>query len=763
MTEVLAPVGSIQALKSAIYAGADAVYLGLDLFNARIKADNFTLDNIKEYVEYCHLFGVKVYITFNTSIKEKEREKFAEYVDIAAKSGVDAFIVTDLGCVDILRKYNVPLHGSTQIGVHNLAGAIVLEKLGFTRVVMARESLFEDIKEIKENTNLEIEYFVHGALCVCFSGGCLLSSMMSGDSGNRGRCNQPCRLKYSSSFDSKEKYLLSPKDQCFINDIARLIELGIDSFKIEGRLKQPHYVGEVVSQYRKAVDNALCGKNQDIDMSSIKRAYNRGNFTRGYNFESSKQIIFDAINGNIGEVVGKVKGNRKSELIVALKKPLNIGDGIKIINKGKELGGLSVNYIKKCGNDYLIPSNKYFEEGSDICLTLDNNQVKKYQNINPKIKISLTLQAFLNQPVKIIAEYKNIKAEIYGDIVEKAENRKADKDSIKKQLSRLGDSNFDADIDVLLDDKNDVFLPLSALNNLRREVLKELTQNILNEYLMTQQRAEYNKSLQCFYEHENTDFRSKFFVEMDEKYISQDVFDNIDEKISLVLNYSSKLGQFIEIILKNGLIKNKIEDIYLKLPKVARGEDYRILDKFLQNHANFFDGILADNLYGVYLAKKYSKRLIGGAGLNIYNSKAKDILGFDNQISSVELNKNELIENSIIYAYGLLPVMTLLHCPVQVNTGCDCASCKYNGDFYYYDKRGQYLIKRTKLKYCQFTLFNQQKMDIIAKLPKGNFSFYLNLLDCNKNKIIDVLKKYSINSGVAEQNSTCGHLNRGVK
>ncbi len=241
MLEVLAPIGNIQALKVAIYAGADAVYLGLDLFNARIKADNFNKENIAYWVDYCHLFGVKVYLTFNTNIKQSEREIFAEYVDIAAKAGVDAFIVTDLGCLDILKKYDIPLHGSTQIGVHNLAGAKVLEDLGFTRVVLARETLNSDIIEIKNNTKLEIEHFVHGALCVSFSGACLMSSMMSGDSGNRGRCNQPCRLKYTCNLSNKYGYLLSPKDQCLIDKVSQLAKLGVDSLKIEGRLKQPHY------------------------------------------------------------------------------------------------------------------------------------------------------------------------------------------------------------------------------------------------------------------------------------------------------------------------------------------------------------------------------------------------------------------------------------------------------------------------------------------------------------------------------------------
>ena len=354
MLEVLAPVGNISSLKVAIYAGADAVYLGLDLFNARIKADNFNKDNLAYWVNYCHLFGVKVYLTFNTNIKQSERNVFAEYVEISAKAGVDAFIVTDLGCLDILKQYDVPLHGSTQIGVHNLAGAKVLEDLGFTRVVLARETLSCDIAEIRNNTKLEIEHFVHGALCVSFSGACLMSSMMSGDSGNRGRCNQPCRLKYSSDFSSKESYLLSPNDQCLIDKVGELAKLGVDSLKIEGRLKQPHYVGEAVAQYRKAVDNILKGNSGKIDYDSLKSAYNRGNFTLGYNYEGSKDIIYDKINGNIGLEVGKIVSVSNGSAILELTRELNKGDGVKIIRDGEELGGLSITNIEKYGRTYRI-------------------------------------------------------------------------------------------------------------------------------------------------------------------------------------------------------------------------------------------------------------------------------------------------------------------------------------------------------------------------------------------------------------------------
>ncbi|MDE5654685.1 MAG: U32 family peptidase, partial [Clostridia bacterium] len=380
MLEVLAPVGNISSLKVAIYAGADAVYLGLDLFNARIKADNFNKDNIAYWVNYCHMFGVKVYLTFNTNIKQSERETFAQYVDISAKAGVDAFIVTDLGCLDILKQYDIPLHGSTQIGVHNLAGAKVLEDLGFTRVVLARETLSSDIAEIRKNTKLEIEHFVHGALCVCFSGACLMSSMMSGDSGNRGRCNQPCRLKYSSDFSPKESYLLSPKDQCLIEKIGELAKLGVDSLKIEGRLKQPHYVGETVSQYRKAVDNILQGNNAKIDYNSLKTAYNRGNFTLGYNYQGSKDIMYDKLNGTVGLEVGKIKSISNGNAILELNRELNKGDGVKIIRDGEELGGLSIANIEKIGKTYRVKDFGNYPVGSKIHLTSSVKQIQKYKD-----------------------------------------------------------------------------------------------------------------------------------------------------------------------------------------------------------------------------------------------------------------------------------------------------------------------------------------------------------------------------------------------
>ena len=338
--ELLAPAGSYKALVAAIYAGANAVYLGMDKFNARAKADNFNENNISDVVSLCHLHNVKVYVTFNTLIKDKEFESFEKEVKIAAAAGVDAFLVTDLGTLSIFKKYNVPLHASTQMGIHNYEGAKVAKELGFKRVVLSREALKEDVQKIK-TLGIEVEYFVHGALCVAFSGACLLSSFMSGDSGNRGLCKQPCRLCYHSTLSDKDKYYLSPSDQCYIDELKELESWGVDSLKIEGRLKAPHYVGSVVKEYRDVLDGK---KNKDY-LENLKRAYNRGSFTKGYNFDQTKELMSIDVQGNIGEYIGDIKDISHKTLYINTEKRLSLGDGVKIVYNGAEVGGFLIDNI----------------------------------------------------------------------------------------------------------------------------------------------------------------------------------------------------------------------------------------------------------------------------------------------------------------------------------------------------------------------------------------------------------------------------------
>lgn len=290
MMELLAPAGSAEALRAAVQSGADAVYIGGKSFGARQSAENFTDDEIKTWSDYCHLYGVDVHVTVNTLVKERELHDLQSYVKRLNNAGVDALIVQDLGAAEIIKNTcpDLTLHASTQMSVTTPEEVRELEKLGFKRVVLARELCASEIENICQNTSLEIEVFVHGAICMCYSGKCLMSSILGGRSGNRGRCAQPCRLMYSLVEGHKteaEGYLLSPKDMALINDLDMLKKIGVKSLKIEGRLKRAEYVSSVVGVYRKYLDMLYNGDTKtasEQDMQILTDAFSRSGFTNGY-------------------------------------------------------------------------------------------------------------------------------------------------------------------------------------------------------------------------------------------------------------------------------------------------------------------------------------------------------------------------------------------------------------------------------------------------------------------------------------------------
>ncbi len=280
MLELLSPAGSLDALRAAVCNGADAVYFGSENFNARRSAKNFTLDELPETVRYCHVRGVKVYLTVNTLVSDREMRAVAQTVAAAARAGVDAFIVQDFGVVSLCRQIapSVPLHASTQMSIHSLEGVKQAAAMGITRVVLARELSKEDIAFICRNSPVEIEVFVHGALCMCHSGQCYMSSVIGRRSGNRGQCAQPCRLPYG--FDRfEEKYPLSLKDNCLIDYLRQLEVMGVASIKLEGRMKRPEYVATVTSVYRTALDE---GKVSVQGRQALQAIFSRQGFTQGY-------------------------------------------------------------------------------------------------------------------------------------------------------------------------------------------------------------------------------------------------------------------------------------------------------------------------------------------------------------------------------------------------------------------------------------------------------------------------------------------------
>ncbi len=335
--EILAPAGNMNALKAAVACGADAVYLGTTDFSARSKA-NFSDEELRLAVLYCHDRGVRVYVAFNTIIKDKEIPIVIESARKAIEIGADAFLIQDLGLYTELNKTfpNAVYFASTQMGIHNVYGAKFAEKMGFDRVVLSREVLSEDIKKIKENTNLEIELFAHGAHCVSFSGNCYFSAMVSGYSGNRGKCLQLCRKKYTLTGGGRNKtgYMLSAKDICMLGNIEKLKTLGVDSLKIEGRLRSAEYAATTSEVYKRAVS---C-KIKDSDIISLKTVFNRGDFSEAYINDDKAEIIYDKQQNHIGIKVAKISATRGNKLVLREKFNRHVGDGYKILRGGTEVG-----------------------------------------------------------------------------------------------------------------------------------------------------------------------------------------------------------------------------------------------------------------------------------------------------------------------------------------------------------------------------------------------------------------------------------------
>ena len=355
--ELLAPVGSFESLKAAIQNGANAVYLGGKDFSARASANNFDRNELKEAVKYAHIRGVRVFVTTNTLIKQNELEDFIEYAKFLYDIDIDALILQDIGAAMTIKKLlpDFELHASTQMVAHSLEDVKYLEKQGFDRVVLARELNVDEIKHICDNTNVDIEVFVHGALCVCYSGQCLMSSMIGNRSGNRGRCAQPCRQKYKmidittgEEISSDGDYLLSTRDLNAIEEINKIIDAGVLSLKVEGRMKKPEYVATVIGSYRKAVDEYLMTKKVNVShdiMADLYTIFNR-KFTKGLLLgEVGKDVMNAQVPNNQGLYIGKVVNyNKKAKrLKIALEENLKKGDGIN-------LGGGVIGRIIKDGN-----------------------------------------------------------------------------------------------------------------------------------------------------------------------------------------------------------------------------------------------------------------------------------------------------------------------------------------------------------------------------------------------------------------------------
>lgn len=491
--ELLAPVGSKESLIAAINAGCDAVYLSGYMFGARQFAPNFSDDELIEAIKTCHIYGVKIYVTVNTLIKENEVDTFLNYIDFLHRNNVDAIIMQDLGMIDLVRKTypKLEIHASTQLHVHNLEGVNFCKSLGLKRVVLARETSIYLINKIKQNNDIEIEVFVHGALCVSYSGQCLMSSLIGGRSGNRGACAGTCRLPYIVTSQNgkklnRENYVLSMKDLCTLENIKELIESGIDSFKIEGRMKRPEYVYLVVSLYRKAIDSYYENGKVDIDekqLKELRKIFNR-EFTKGFLFNEENNKITNSYRPNhLGVPIGKVVSSNSKTTTIKLFDTLNIGDGIRIVDSDIGLTVTSMFKDKKritsgSFNDIItINLNKLVKKDSVVVKTTDIEQIKglkdKITKIEKKIGITGKITLLLNKKILLeISDGLNI-VSMEGTNVETAKTSPLEEAQIEKQIKKLGDTPFVCEGLEIIKDEN-IYVNNKDLNEVRRLAIQRL-------------------------------------------------------------------------------------------------------------------------------------------------------------------------------------------------------------------------------------------------------------------------------------------------
>ena len=452
--EILAPAGSTEQLIAAVNNGCDSVYLGLASFNARMKAPNFTSDNIAEWIDYCHVFGVKVYVAINTSLKNSEFDNAVEMLLDVYNKHADGVILTDTALIQIAAKLPKPFDivASTQLNIHDAYGAEFLLDIGATTVVCARESDIDSIRNIVA-TGIKAECFIHGALCVCQSGQCLFSSMVGGNSGNRGLCAQPCRKKYSAN-GGEYKYLLSARDLCGLDVAKELYEAGVTTYKIEGRNRRAEYAGITSEVYGKLFDNGF--NYNDNDIVRLKEIYNRDMSELTYLHGGAERIISPDSQNHTGVPVGIVRNGGIESTV-----PITKGDGFKIMNEGVEVcGGVALESGRgRIAAEFsgVVKNGMSVRRTTSIALCDEINAVKK------RLSISLQFVARHGEHARLKAVYEEISAEVVSDyLVQQSQKIPTTVEEIDKQLRKTGNSYYTiSDIDIGIDE---VFLAKSQMN-----------------------------------------------------------------------------------------------------------------------------------------------------------------------------------------------------------------------------------------------------------------------------------------------------------
>ena len=763
--ELLAPVGSFESLKAAIQNGANAVYLGGKDFSARASANNFDRNELKEAVKYAHIRGVRVFVTTNTLIKQNELEDFIEYAKFLYDIDIDALILQDIGAAMTIKKLlpDFELHASTQMVAHSLEDVKYLEKQGFDRVVLARELNVDEIKHICDNTNVDIEVFVHGALCVCYSGQCLMSSMIGNRSGNRGRCAQPCRQKYKmidittgEEISSDGDYLLSTRDLNAIEEINKIIDAGVLSLKVEGRMKKPEYVATVIGSYRKAVDEYLMTKKVNVShdiMADLYTIFNR-KFTKGLLLgEVGKDVMNAQVPNNQGLYIGKVVNyNKKAKrLKIALEENLKKGDGInlgggvigRIIKDGNitEIGykgeTVEIDFIGEARRNQMVFKTSDTKLMDTVQSTFKQEKELAKSLVDAKVTIRLG-----KKPIIQFIDLQGNEAYVEGDfIVEKALKVPMSEEKIEAQMRKLGNTPYVLrKIEIDLEDG--VSLPISVLNNMRRDCIDILSE----ERIPIKNRKYKDKKVSYNPQSIQRDMDKKIRVKV----------KNL-EQLLVVLDYDVDAIYYedastMEQALQYGKARNK--KVVYSAPRIIRNKEYKRLNKIKDLNTNTIQiGTLGSIEY--FKDKEFSIDYY----LNSFNSETINYFkneGASTVCISQELNLSEIRETlsytdvdieSVVYGYA--PMMISEYCPMGVVVrDCKkdkrCSICK-ESRYALRDFKGEEYRLSQDL-FCRTTIYNSKPTCMLDNLEEvyeaGVNVFRLDFTGEKENEIREVLYAY---------------------
>jgi len=793
--ELLAPAGGMEALIAAVENGADAVYIGARAFSARGYASNFSEKELEEAIDYAHLRGVKVYVTVNTLLKDGEMENALKLLARLREMGADAIIIQDLGLISLAEKYlpDLPLHASTQMTLHNSEGVEFANKSGIERVVLSRESSLEEIKEIKEKSGTEIEVFIHGALCISYSGQCLLSSLIGGRSGNRGYCAQPCRKKYRLYCEEKQiktngAYLLSPKDLNISSGLDALIDGGIESFKIEGRMKRPEYVAGVVRIYRRLIDryieNPADYSVSKEEQETLTQLFNR-EFTQGYFFKNPRGDLMSRENPhNRGIPVGTVIGYNRhlNRIRVKLSSPLRLGDGIMVENaetrpedKGKIV---STMYTEKGpvynggeGDIVELPFDSRAPSGGTVYRTHDKKLMDSLRkesesgSLKPKIPLFITANVTQGEPVRLeVKDLDSNEVAIESEyLVERAEKQPTSKTQIEKQLSKLGNTLFEA-VELHVSTQGDIFIPVGQLNEMRTKAVLQLESLRVSKW-----KRKPLPSLEFPRPEDEIRYTEKEGIEEEKKEKGKEE-ENTPESglISPLLSVSVYSLEGLEAALAGGAdciyfgeglfrrpetagrkdnFANSAEnldlvfekavfetrtagrEIYFSTPKIVKDSEM----EFVEEICSFVrelgaNGILVSNLGTLNFAKEKKIPFIVDSPLNIFNSYSFALTlreGAQRAVISPELTLGE-VKDIASYGpaecivHGRLELMESEHClagglPGKNNGQCS-APCR-SGNFKLVDEKN-YEFPVLMDYQCRMHLLNSRALCMLEYIPE---------------------------------------------